>query len=252
MLKTESINIIHTSCKKCVFAEYNENTQIACCLNLLDKFKNKGVEVLNVYDEEKEYFVINNKKCVGYKEEKYFQNRGLSSSSLDKKIQYVKNNLKVNYAIVINIKKYKNNNLEKLAESISQLKIKPSIVYVIRYRKDRGKYSYDQIQNFLNQCQISKWKIKTILDPKIKYDNVLHSTINEDKKNKFLLSINGNYSNLDKIVLTAQKKIYEELTTFLVLSNAKKESILFNTDVYRYGIFNGQDILNNTDKYEIV
>ena len=67
-----------------------------------------------------------------------------------------------------------------------------------------------------------------------------------------MLSINGNYSNLDKIVLTAQEKIYEELTTFLVLSNAKKESILFNTDVYRYGIFNGQDILNNTDKYEIV
>lgn len=53
------INKVHTSCRNCVFAEYEDKTQVGCRLDMLEKYD----EVLEAYDEEKEFFVINNMFC---------------------------------------------------------------------------------------------------------------------------------------------------------------------------------------------
>lgn len=246
------IDIIHTSCKKCVFADYNDNTQIGCMLGLIEKLNQKNIEIIEVYDNEKEFFVVNNKKCVGYKEEIYFENRGMIDASIEEKINYIKQKLVINYAIVINLNKYNDKSMNKLSKAISELTIKPSVVYAIRYKKDRTKYSYDKVKTFLDDCKIPKWKIKTILNNKESYENIIHHTINENKANKFVLSINGNFDSIETIVLKAQKIIYEELSRFIVLSNSKKQSILFNTDVYRFALHHNNDILTNTKEYEII
>ena len=52
------ISKIHTPCKDCVFALYNDITQVGCKTKTLDIFKQRGVTILEVYDEEKEFYVI--------------------------------------------------------------------------------------------------------------------------------------------------------------------------------------------------
>ena len=56
--QTKSISQLHTSCKDCIFAVYNANTQIDCNFNCLQK-----EETINAYDDNQEFFVINNVKC---------------------------------------------------------------------------------------------------------------------------------------------------------------------------------------------
>lgn len=48
--------ISQTSCKECIFAIYEDNTQVACEANRIEKFKK---DIIEAYDNEKEFFVIN-------------------------------------------------------------------------------------------------------------------------------------------------------------------------------------------------
>lgn len=52
---------IETPCKDCVFATYLENTQNGCQLGRIEKFLARG-EAREVYDEDKEFYVVN-RKC---------------------------------------------------------------------------------------------------------------------------------------------------------------------------------------------
>ena len=51
-----TVNTIHTPCKSCVFALYEDKTQTDCGLNYISKYRQKdNVEVLEAYDNDKEF-----------------------------------------------------------------------------------------------------------------------------------------------------------------------------------------------------
>ena len=83
------IHAIHTPCKNCVFAKYEENTQTGCELDYIEKYKNLESEILEVYDNDKEFYVINDKKCLGYREPKWFEQLSMSDSSMEEKINHL-------------------------------------------------------------------------------------------------------------------------------------------------------------------
>ena len=60
-----TINAVHTPCKNCVFAIYDNITQTNCALHYLDIYRDKDIEILEAYDNDKEFYIINNKKCIG-------------------------------------------------------------------------------------------------------------------------------------------------------------------------------------------
>lgn len=252
MENDKTICAIHTPCKNCSFAVYEEKTQTDCLLGLLEKFKSSEIEILEVYDEDKEFFVINNKKCVGYKEEKYFENRNLSQATIGEKADYVQSQLYIKYSIVINLKKYDPKELKKLAEKISDLTISPETLHIIRYKEDREKYSYKFIENIVSLSKVPKWKVKTLLNDDEHYIDALHQVIQENRKTQFFLSIDGEYDKISNIVEKAQETIYDKLSTFLVIATENGESIFFNTGVYRAGLNQGIDILTDKDKYTII
>ena len=50
--------VLTTSCKNCVFAEYIGDTQVSCQLNRIDKFRSRNAVVMDAEDDDKEFFVI--------------------------------------------------------------------------------------------------------------------------------------------------------------------------------------------------
>lgn len=54
---------IQTSCRNCGFARYEGKTQTDCALGRIEKYRGKGVEVVEAYDEEKEFFLIKDRIC---------------------------------------------------------------------------------------------------------------------------------------------------------------------------------------------
>jgi hypothetical protein len=248
----QQIDVIHTPCKSCSFAVYDKDTQTDCYLDLISKFRNKNIEILEVYDENKEFFVINKKKCFAHKEEGYFKSRKLENCSIEEKASYVREKLRLNYHLIVHLNSHKPKDLIKLAQKISNLTIKPSLLHIVRYKEEHKSYPFKIITKFINSCNIQNWKIKTVLNPATEYLDVVHEIITENKNCKFMLSVMENYKDIDHIINYAQETIYESLSTFIVVSNLEKNSLLFNTDVYRFGLKTGVDILSDTEKFTII
>ena len=47
----EDVQGLFTSCEDCVFSGYEKDTQTSCKLNRVDKFKDKGVEIMEAYND---------------------------------------------------------------------------------------------------------------------------------------------------------------------------------------------------------
>ena len=70
--KPQVILPIHTPCKDCIFAKYEDEhtrkTQIDCKLGRIEKFRQAGTEILEVFDENNmEFFVINGRVCNAFR-----------------------------------------------------------------------------------------------------------------------------------------------------------------------------------------
>ena len=85
-----SIPAIHTSCKKCVFAIYDNITQTGCHLDYIAKYREKNISILEAYDEQKEFYVIGDKKCPGYREDSWFKDNNLT---IEEKIDKIKKDI---------------------------------------------------------------------------------------------------------------------------------------------------------------
>jgi hypothetical protein len=47
-----------TSCKQCKFAMYKDKTQTDCLIGKIDDFRKQNINIIEAYDEEKEFYVI--------------------------------------------------------------------------------------------------------------------------------------------------------------------------------------------------
>lgn len=50
--------LYETSCKDCCFATYDGKTQMGCQFDRIEKFRNQGIEVVEVHDDEAEFYLI--------------------------------------------------------------------------------------------------------------------------------------------------------------------------------------------------
>jgi hypothetical protein len=79
----EDIKGIFTSCEECVFSVYENNTQISCKLDRIEKFKSKNAEVIEACSDEKEFYVIKS-FCNCYRNAEWGDNHVDHESCLEK------------------------------------------------------------------------------------------------------------------------------------------------------------------------
>lgn len=248
-----TIDSIHTSCKDCVFATYDGITQNSCALHYIDKYKEKGVEIIEAYDNDKEFFIINKKKCVGYRENKWFKQFDLEDSSLEVKIDKYKSTNLLDYLLVVNLKNYTLNQLDNLCNQIESCYIKPKKLILVRYIDNSLSFSYDKIEKIFQKYNISyAWRVQTMLDNSMPYEESLHNITIINSKYRFIVSISEPNSELAKIVEETNKIVHEDLGQFDVISNKHKTLIVYSGAVYRFGVVHKNNILKYKDSYQII
>lgn len=249
----QHVHPIHTPCKKCVFAKYDGITQTDCALNYLDIYKKQNIEVLEAYDEDNEFFVINDKKCIGYRENKWFDQFEDEHTTLEAKLNlYYKMN-KLNYLVVINLKSLSVLELDEILKNLVEATVSPQKIIFVRYRDESLSFSYDMIEDLIKKHNILySWRIQTMLDSSIEYDEILHQITMANTKYRFILSIDANDSKPQTLVNKANKIVHEDLGQFIILSNNNKKCKIFSGTIYRFGVSNHQDIFQEKSNYIIV
>lgn len=247
------INTIHTPCKNCVFATYDNKTQDGCALDYISVYKNKNISVLEAYDNDQEFYIINGKKCIGYRENKWFKQFGLENADLESKIEkYIETN-KLDYSISIDLQLLSLDSLESLLYQVSLCKTQPKKVMLIRYADNELRFPYAKLEALIKKHNPSYiWRIQTILDPSLKYTDILHNIISLNSKCRFMLSISNNNDDIERIVDYTNRLVHHDLDQFEIISNKDHTCIIFSTIVYRFENFHGAEFLSKKENYTIV
>ena len=69
----DTVSAIIDKAEQNLFSIYKDNTQIDCAMNLLEKYKSKNTEIIEAYDEDKEFYILNNRKCIGFRKDNWFK-----------------------------------------------------------------------------------------------------------------------------------------------------------------------------------
>lgn len=226
-----TINPVHTSCKSCVFAEYAGITQNGCAVGYLDKYRNKNIEILEVYDNEKEFYVINNKKCIGYR------SSGWSSAlSFQEKIKKFNDQNHLHYLMIVNLNQFSDDkSVDALIKSLLEISIKPKFIVFIRHQNNKN-HPYEKIQTIITDSNVNcRWRIQTVLEVDKSFHDILYENLRSEKKYRFAMVVNGS-TDLNSIVNRANQIVYENMDSFMVLSNSNKSAMLFSIINYRYKI----------------
>lgn len=248
-----SIDKIHTPCKKCHFAEYDNITQVSCHLGLIEKYQESdSVEVLEAYDEEKEFFIVNKKKCAGYREDDYFKNNELEESSMEEKAEYVKNKLQLNYAAIINSSEMTLEEINEILSDLTKTKVNPS--FVVLLVKETSKFTFNEYYSCLQKSGIScKWRIRHVRHKDETFIQTVHQIINAGAEDcRFIYMIDGYSDRIIKIADSGNDLVYNKFKRFAVLTDADKKLMLFSKFVYESALAHAHDIITTEKDHTIL
>ena len=99
---------LETSCKECVFAIYNNETQTGCKHERVGKFRDRD-ELIEAYDDDKEFYVIS-RVCNYFRSQKW--NSG--AANIEKAVEESSGN----FCVVVDIPSMYAHGLEKTVDSI--------------------------------------------------------------------------------------------------------------------------------------
>jgi len=157
-------NKIVTSCKKCKWSNYNGKTQIGCVFNLLDKYRNAGINVIEAYDEEQDFFVID-RICL------FSRPTDHPATKED-----VINQTKVRYQVIY-ILTEKDLDIEYFSyclNSFVQQDIPPQHITIIRpFDMEVQPFKYTKL---LAKTNI-KWRYQDTMNPELSYDDLIDIAI---------------------------------------------------------------------------
>lgn len=122
MDNVNTLNPIHTPCRNCVFAQYDGITQTGCKLGRIKKF-NEVAEVVEATDNEKDFYIINGRKCNAFRD-------SLSKWAVVNKgreLEQIGTELRIKAAILVKV----GPDIEKTIDSLINQQLQPVLVVFI-------------------------------------------------------------------------------------------------------------------------
>ena len=178
-------SITSTICLNCIFADYDDNTQIGCKADRLQLFEKANIEIKDTEIEDKTCFIVEGKACVYYRNnewgEKYYKTTD-SNEILEK----VKQELSIPYQIILFLRK--NDTLQDVQDRLSELEsqtVKPKIVTLIDRSHGTETLTGSLMETF-SQYSFDHWRVQTIQATDQVDDDVIDLVYDNTKKKPYM------------------------------------------------------------------
>ena len=151
-----------TPCKSCVFAKYEGKTQVGCDAGgRVEKFKAAGVEVIDVYDDEAEFFLIKNKVCLYYRDKD--RHEDADDPYKQQLFSDIRKSLRIPYqAIVFFRAKDTIEDLEKRLTELQSQHVKPHLVTIIDRSHSADKKSGIIMKMLHDNFSFNYWRVQEV------------------------------------------------------------------------------------------
>jgi hypothetical protein len=145
-----------TSCKLCIFAKYDGITQTDCSLDKIEDAKVGGHTVLGAYDEDKEFFIIPNYICMGYRTEEWREKH--KSANL---AELVKEESTLKYHAIIFLK-HQTDLAKQRIEELQAEAIPPEAITIVRPLDSLS--DTREILSILQATKVKKYNVRSLLE----------------------------------------------------------------------------------------
>jgi hypothetical protein len=133
-MKLEPQDLTKTSCKNCVFASYDGNTQSDCKAGRIDIYREKDI-VIEAYDNDKEFFVIKG-FC------NYYRSKSWNNGKVD--LNKAKSEVAPSFDIMIDCENLDSNSQKTILKSLENLNYDPKKVKISLY------YPFNQEKKYIS------------------------------------------------------------------------------------------------------
>lgn len=211
MMSNISVEVIQlkptdTSCKECCFATYEGKTQTRCSLNKLELFRKAKIDILEAYDNDKEFYVLCDKKCIWWRNYQWATKRSNPNKDvLEESL------LKVCYVIYCDIHTCAND-LNNTLSCIKNDDLQPLRILIINNGAQIKPSEVKRLCNIDHNLK-NKWSLEIIIHPDLDLEKSLSVSANKlvgQYTAVFFagkLIPNGFISVLDKIINTYMEPV---------------------------------------------
>lgn len=162
----------YTSCKECAFAEYDGITQTGCTIQKLNQHKQNNAQIVEVYDNEAEFYLVNGVFCV------YKRSHRWSKRYDDPQAQLLKE-IALDYNAII----FANDSIDDFRSTLMSLKdqrYQPSHITAIRY-PGTPNLPYEYQLSIQNAFPV-EWRISNVTDKSLSKNAMVDMTTDIIKK----------------------------------------------------------------------
>ena len=248
---------MNTPCKECVFAVYEEDTQVGCKRGMIDKYRSIGAHILEAYDEQKEFYVIENRLCPSFRTKVWLENidkvanvRGVDDIDTQDLIDRVLSVENVYSYHVMTI--FKDDDLDSLGELIKSVEDQDfSPVQLTIIRPIFSKIKVQELREFIKSKYNGKWRLENLILNKTD-DEIFHQA-QKSVDSTFLVMIDsGKKIEGNTLFSSINKTVAEDLKQFILIEGDGIKII--SVTVYSYWYFNGntkKSIVDNIKEYDL-
>lgn len=192
------VSQVHTTCRHCVFAKFDETgkTQTGCKLGKIQDYKDAGVEVLEVFDDkDTEFYLINGRFCMFYRNqevmEKYPRDTWETMVHLQTKVPY--------QAIVFMEKDTTFQDLKKTLRQLKDQEIQPNLVTIVNkqypfYVREQTDIEEDAstkyikpsvLLDLLKNFEFHKFSLKNVYDEELNNRDLIDLVFDNTKQSPY-------------------------------------------------------------------
>lgn len=151
------ISALSTTCKNCLFAKYDGNTQVSCELNRIEKIKSHPVyELVEATDNIKNFYVLNYHLCLYQRVSGWVHDK----NSMEEMIDAVKEEIKMKWGAILILRDEQDNDMSRVEQRLNELfnqEQPPSWIGIVNQNPDMDVY---WIINYLNNKDVI-WQIQS-------------------------------------------------------------------------------------------
>lgn len=177
-------------CKNCVFALYNGKTQDGCYLGMLERYKEAGINVIEAYDEDNEFYVIDG-ACI-----RKLSKEVAGDITLEQAKKIVDSHLLIKWQAIILTDSPET--LDKMLDKLYQQEIHPDHVTVVASNSVPPTKLAKQFRKY----PVKSWRVQTMEDTKLTRENAIDLVIDHYKIPYY-------------VVLTPESELEPEFSTVL-------------------------------------
>jgi len=219
-MSTSNISRLHTSCKECIFAKWDNNCQTSC---EMDKLSTN--ETVEVYDGENEFFVVNNAKC-HYK-------RNHSWGEKTKKENWknlIKTENRIKYQVII----FAYNDMDEIrtmTTSLLKQEIPPQHITIVRRPNNTIRPSI--ISDHLKSLGVI-WRLENTLDSNLNNFQIIDSILST-RSYPYYAIFTPDVKIPHDLFNVINKHIYDKCLQFAILINDERPVVVSTSIHHVYG-----------------